>query len=166
MAEFDSWWEGQNLCSLMKRWYTWTGSAKQARLGWPFTSAYTASSPLLSIVLFKNKPSELFHNECKTKELLSGRENTKQLRNNTWERENKEHNTFQRQQLERRKLRRCKPLEAKVASWCSKWASSQSSCALTTYSITCKGHARKHMSTRYSAYDLSVKLSPWLCSHI
>ena len=39
--------------------------------------------------------------------------------------------TFQRQQLEKRKLRRCRPLEAKVTSWCSKQESFQSSCSLT-----------------------------------
>ena len=61
------------------------------------------------------KPSELFNDEDKAKELLFG-QNTKQLRNNTAVMEGREYNAAQRQLVERRKLRRCKPVKAKVVA--------------------------------------------------
>ena len=61
------------------------------------------------------KTSELFNNEDKAKELLFG-QNTKQLRNNMDMMEGREYNAAQRQLVERRKLRRWKPVKAKVVA--------------------------------------------------
>ena len=64
------------------------------------------------------KISELFNDEDEAKELLFG-QNTKQLRNNTAVMEGREYNALnaaQRQLVERKKLRRCKPVKAKVVA--------------------------------------------------